>query len=394
MKKLQLLLVLIIIIALPVFGQESAEMWIGLYDRIDTLEYKYSILQNIADTDDKGLVPLFQKALNDSNLIIQSSLDSNDKKFYDEIQKISIQNLGNFQVIEAEEDIYRAYKNTNILLVKTESIVALGKMGSEKYIDDFIITLRNINMRTESNTNMSDNEAIASALVNYFENIKNESSYEVVFYAATGWYSPRSGIKERAKNALPSISSDPSNILKTIIEKDPSFSNKILALSTENESSASDENKSKLATVGLNEGIRHIPNSVAESMELLSLRLLASNMLKTSSSKDPEAVPLMERILFDNYDVSEKLTVIEALSTYKSDESVKTLSTYLKDLNKKQAEGMSPYIDRRAVIATINALGESGKSAAREELIIVTTIPTWSTAIQQSARTALDKLKK
>ena len=393
MKKLQLLLVFIII-ALPVFGQESAAMWIGLYDRIDTLEYKYSILQNVADADDNALVPLFQKALDDTNLIIQSSLDSNDKKFYDEIQKICIKNLGDFKVIESEEAVYQAYKNTNILLIKTESIVALGKMGSEKYLDEFILTLRNINMRTESNTNMSDNEAIASALVNYFENVKNEKSYEVIFYASTGWYSPRSGIKERAKNILPSISNDPSEILKTIIEKDPSFSNKILALTIESDSSASDDNKSKLATAGLNEGIRHISNSVAENMELLTLRLLACNILKTSSTKDPEAVPFMERILFDNYDISEKITVIETLSTYKSDESVKTLTSYLKDQNKKQADGMSPYIDRRTVIATINALGDSGKSAAREELIIVTTIPTWSAAVIQAARTALDKLKR
>jgi len=392
MKKLQILLVFFII-TIPAFSQ-SAEMWLGLYDRIDTLEYKYSILQNVVDTEDNALVPLFQKALNDTNLIIQASLDNNDKKFFDEIQKISIKKLGDFKVIDSEEAIFKAYQDTNILLIKTESIIALGKMGSVKYLDDFIITLRNINMRTEGNTNMSDNEAIASALVTYFENIKDESSYEVVFYASTGWYSPRSGIKERAKNALKLISNDPSAVLKNIIEKDPSFSNKILALSTENESGAPDANKSNLAVSALSEGIRHITSSVAENMELLTLRLLACNVLANSSSKDPAAVPHLERLLFDNYDVSEKLTVIETLGTFKSSEAVETLTKFLRDQNKKQADGMSPYIDRRTVIATINALGNSGNLSAQEELIIVTTIPTWSTAVIQAARTALEKLKK
>ncbi|MCL2706121.1 MAG: HEAT repeat domain-containing protein [Spirochaetaceae bacterium] len=392
MKKLQLILVFIIV-AMPVFSQ-SAEMWLGLYDRIDTLEYKYSILQNVVDTEDRGLIPLFQKALDDTNLIVQSSLDNSDKKFFDEIQKISIKKLGDFKVIEAEEAIFRAYQHTNIILIQTESIVALGKMGSVRYLDDFIITLRNINMRTEGNTNMSDNEAIASALITYFENVKDEKSYEAVFYASTGWYSSRSGIKERAKNALKLISDDPSSILKNIIEKDPSFSNKILALSTENESSASSQQKSELAVAALNEGIRHITSSVAESMELLTLRLLACNMLSESSYKALAAVPYLERILFDNYDVSEKLTVIETLGTFKNNEAVATLTTYLKDQNKKQADGMSPFIDRRTVIATINALGNSENSAAQEELIIVTTIPTWSTAVIQAARTALEKLKK
>jgi len=392
MKKLQIILVFIIV-AMPVFSQ-SAEMWLGLYDRIDTLEYKYSILQNVVDTDDKALIPLFQKALDDTNLIIQSSLDNSDKKFFDEIQKISIKKLGDFKVIESEEAIYQAYQNTNILLIQTESIVALGKMGSVKYLDDFIMTLRNINMRTEGNTNMSDNEAIASALITYFENVKDEKSYEAVFYASTGWYSSRSGIKERAKSALKLISDDPSSILKNIIEKDPNFSNKILALSTENESSATGLQKSELAVAALNEGIRHITSSVSENMELLTLRLLAYNMLSESSYKSLAAIPYLERILFDNYDVSEKLTVIETLGTFKNNEAVTTLTTYLKDQNKKQADGMSPYIDRRTVIATINALGNSENPAAQEELIIVTTIPTWSTAVIQAARTALEKLKK
>ncbi|MCL2481543.1 MAG: HEAT repeat domain-containing protein [Spirochaetaceae bacterium] len=392
MKKLQILLVFFII-TIPAFSQ-SAEMWIGLYDRIDTLEYKYSILQNVVDTEDRGLIPLFQKSLVETNLIIVTSLDNNDKKFFDEIQKISIKKLGDFKDIESEDAVYQAYQNTNILLIKTESIVALGKMGSIKYINDFIMTLRNINMRTDGNTNMSDNEAMASALITYFENVRNESSYEAVFYASAGWYSPRSGIKERAKNALKLISDDPSEILKNIMEKDPNFSNKILALSTENESSASDEKKSNLATAALNEGIRHISNSVAETMELLTLRLLAYEMLSNSSYKDIEAVPYMERVLFDNYDISEKLTVIETLGTFKSKEAVETLTKYLKDQNKKQSEGMSPYIDRRTVIATINALGNSGNPAAQEELIIVTTIPTWSTAVIQAARTALEKLRK
>ncbi len=393
MKKL-LFLFFLVLIATAVFSDESSAMWTRIYERVDTLDYKYSILQNVVDTEDRELIPLFQTALAETNKVTLNSLNNNEKRVYDEIQKICIRKLGDFKAIESEEAVYHAYKNNNNLVIKTEAIITLGRMGSVKYLQEFITTLRNINMRTVGNTNMSDNEAIAAAFVNYFENIRNVSSYETVFYASVGWYTPRYGVKEKAKKALKVITDDPSAILKSIIEKDPDFSNKLLALNTENESSASDEKKSEMAVAGLSEGIRHKTSSIAENMQLSSLRLRACNMLINSSYKAPEAVPYLEQILLNNYDASEKLTVIEALSTYKSDEAAQALTKYLKDQNTKQAEGMSQYIDRRTVIATINALGNMGNPIAREELIVVTTIQTWSTAVIKAAQTALEKIKK
>ena len=394
MKKIITLFILISLLIITVPSLFSDDMWMRLYDRINTLEYRYSVLQSMMDTDDPGTIPVFQKALDDTNRTTLTNLTSEDKRFYDEIQKISIKKLGDFKVKEAEDAIFQAYSNTGNLVIKTESIEALGKMGSDKFIEEFIITLRNINMRIDSNANISDNESMAYALVNYFEKIRNEKAYEVVFYAAVGWYSPRSEIKENAKNSLKVISNDPSVIIKSILEKDPDFDNKYIALTAEKDSYASDEKKSNTATAGLKEGLRHKVSTIPENMKLLNLRLLACKMLINSSYKDPAAVPYLEQILYDNFDVSEKLTVIETLGTFKSNESVATLIKYLKDQNNKQADGMSPYIDRRTVIATINALGESGNPAAREELIVTTTIQTWSAAVLQSARTALDKLNK
>ncbi|MCL2792554.1 MAG: HEAT repeat domain-containing protein [Spirochaetaceae bacterium] len=392
MKKLQLLLICIIIIVAPAFSQESADMWIQLYDRLDTLEYKYNILQNIVDSDDRALIPLLQKVLDETNRTTLSTVTTTDRRYFDEMQRIAIRKLGEFRVIESEDAIFQAFRNNTNLVVRTDAIMALGNMESDKFIDDFIITLRNINMRAESNFSVSENEAMAFALVNYFENIRDIRSYEVLFYAASGWYGPRSGIRENARNILQLITEDPSEILKNIIENDPSFENKILALSIANDSSISDERKSNLAVSGLREGIRHITHTTAEIMQLSTLRLLASNMLLNSPHKDPEAIPYLERILLDNYSTSEKLAVIETLATYRSNEAVETLLKFLRDQNTKQTAGMSPHIDRRTVIATINALGEIGNPAARGELIVVTTIPSWATAVVQAAQAALARL--
>ena len=97
-------------------------------------------------------------------------------------------------------------------------------------------------------------------------------------------------------------------------------------------------------------------------------------------------------MIFSNYDINEKLTAISTLGTYKSDEAVAALSAFLRDQNDRQSAGITQSIDRRAVIAVINALGNTGNKAALEEIMVVNTI-NWSTAVLKAAQAAAAKLK-
>ncbi|MCL2294735.1 MAG: HEAT repeat domain-containing protein [Spirochaetes bacterium] len=397
MKKIQFLLIFIIILTPVAFADEAA-IWLRLYERAADFENKYLVLQNIANTEDRALIPVFLAALNDTNSHIIVEMSRQERRYFDEIQRISIMRLGDFRFIEAEDAIHKAYTNTDNLLVRAEAITALGRMGSVKFIDEFITALRNINMRVDGNIAQHDNEAIAFALVNYFEMVRDIRSYEVVFYASVGWYSPRSGIRENARRALAVITDNPFEILKRILETDADFNNKITALAAMNDSAASDEQKSNLAVVGLREGLRHQANTPAENMLLSRLRLLSCSMLLNSSHKPPEALPYLSDILFggiDNqrhFDASERLAVIEVLNTYRSNESVEMLIRYLRHHNTRQANNITSR-DRRTVIATINALGDSENRIAVEELIAVTTIR-WDVDVIRATQAALEKLRR
>jgi HEAT repeat protein len=226
-----------------------------------------------------------------------------------------------------------------------------------------------------------------------FETLRDTRTYAVIFYAAAGWYTPKSGVKEKAKKVLPLITDDPSDTLFDILVKDADFNNKYIALQAESESSAPDAKKAEFATEGLSQGLSNKPINNAEIIQLSQLRLLSCKMLANSSAKDAKAVPYLEKIVFtSNYDINERLTTIETLGSYKSEEAAASLTKYLKQNNDWQSTGNTRLIDRRTVIATISALGDSGSQAGVEELIIVGTL-NYTTEIIQAAAAARQKIK-
>ncbi len=263
MKKISLLFILSFI-ASSAFGDELASMWTRLYNRLDTLEYKLEIMQNITEQESRELVPVITEALSETNSRRSGINDHNEKRLYNQLQRITIRKLGEFKAIEAEEQIFESYRSTDDLLVKTEAITALGRMGSTRYTEEFSQLLGKINMRLSGNANMRENEAIAYSLIAAFENMRRIETYEPVFYASFGWYSPRSGIRDRAKKALKIISDDPSEVLLQILKKESDLRNKYLALEALSDSSSPDSKKTALAVQGLHEGITNKAGNITE----------------------------------------------------------------------------------------------------------------------------------
>ncbi len=69
-KKITLIILAAMIITPAfLFSSETSSMWIRLYKRFDTLEYKLDIMKNIVEEDSRDIIPLLTDALNESNQI-------------------------------------------------------------------------------------------------------------------------------------------------------------------------------------------------------------------------------------------------------------------------------------------------------------------------------------
>lgn len=398
MRRLKLLnkkILLLIMLFSPIlsFASESSAMWIRLYNRFDTLDYKLDIMRNIVEENSRDIIPLINESLTETNLIRKNIKTENEKQVYNELQLLAVKKLGELKAVESADAVYRVVNETDNIILKGESIIALGRMGSDKFSKQLNLMLRNLNMRLTGSKNQRDNEIIAYALVLMFEDLKLKETYESVFHASTGWYSPRSKVKQRAKAALKKIVEDPTDILTEIMKRDTNFTNKYAALTAEYESGATDENKSKFAVAALAEGISNISNDLTEQTRLSRIRTLSCEMITASSSKPAEAIPYLEEILFSRFDLNEKLTSIETLGSYTTAEAALTLSKFLKQQNEWKSEGMTKLIDRRSVLAVINAMGNTGNEAALEELIIAGTAE-WSGTVKREAKAAIEKINK
>ncbi len=373
------------------FSSETSSMWIRLYKRFDTLEYKLNIMQNIVEEDSRDIIPLLSDALIETNQMRGNIANETEKKIYNDLQFLAVKKLGELKAVEAQDIIYRIINETDNIILKGEAIIALGRMGSTKYVEQFNLMLRNINMRLTGTKNQREDEIIAYSLILMFEDLKVIETYESVFNASAGWYSSKSNVKNRARIALKKIVKDPTDILIKIMKSDSKFKNKYAALTAEYESEAPDENRSLFAVAALEQGLLHVSNDITEQTQLSRIRTLSCEMITESSSKPSNAIPYLEEILFSRYDVNEKLTCIETLGTYTSDEAALTLSKFLKQQNEWKSDGMTKLIDRRSVLAVINAMGNTGSKAAMEELMIVDTAE-WTGTVKRAAKEAINKI--
>jgi hypothetical protein len=116
-------------------------------------------------------------------------------------------------------------------------------------------------------------------LVLAFEQMKMEAAFTPVFFASIGWYSNASRVKEVAKRALESITDDPTDPLIEIIETTQEIPNKFAALTVAQESSATDENKARIAAKALELGHRDSPKDRIDEQNLARLRRLALEIL-------------------------------------------------------------------------------------------------------------------
>jgi hypothetical protein len=311
--------------------------------------------------------------------------------------KLIVKELGRLKDHDAADLIWQVVENARDPFLKGEAIIAEGRIGAKKYVNKMDLMLRNLNRNFGSIQDQRSNEITAYALVMALERLKQPESYTPLFFAAHGWYSRQSGVKEKAEAALLTIVDDPTPQLQSIITSTKEYDLKLAALTAEDNSKASAENKAALAVTALDQGLSHSPRNVTEKTQLKSLRIEALKILEEGSAKPETAVPLMKSIIVGYqterlFDEDEMLQLFETLGTYTSDSSAKIMAEFLSYLtDRKESGGTVPF---RLSKALVIAMGNNGNKFCFEELTRAQYSDAWENSIKREVKNALGKLKK
>lgn len=387
------LVFLFIAAALP--ANEVTAVWIRLFRRATTLSQKSNIMVNIVEQHDRDMIPVLMDAIKAQVGDFENPGDVTARLKSIEFTKMVVKELGRLKATEAAPYFWQIVEVVDDPFLKGEAIIALGKAGARQYSVKLNLMLRNLNLNFGNIQNQRGNEIVAFSLVQTLDRLKQPESYSPLFFASTGWYSSRSGVREKAGEALINILDDPTEQLVNILEESKAYDIKLAALSAGDKSGADDDSKAALAVLALKDGLQSSAKNPTEKALLKSLRVKALKILETLSVKPEEAVKYMERMLVlyrtDRlYDIDEMVDLFETFGTFSSDESVKAQTTFLAYLTERRESGR--VIDLRISKSSIIAIGNTGNPLGFEELTNVQYSDSWESSVKREAKNALSKL--
>jgi len=379
-------------------ANEVSAVWTRLYERAETYPQKRQIMMNIVEQHNRDMIPVLTEALDTEVRNLRNTTNLTEKSLQIDLMKMIVMELGRLKANDAGEVLYETAQTAEDPILKGEALIALGKVGARQYAPELALMLRNLNMNVDATRDQRKNEILAFALVTALERFREESGYESVFFASRGWYSPLSGVKERAAKALQVMVDDPTEQLLGILQKDEDFENKLAALQAEENSSASDSSKAEVAAIGLTEGLKYSPRDLTEARQLKTLRLYSLGMLKKyPMPRETDITSYMDRMILlyraDRvFDEDEMITLLETMGSFEGEEGIaQSLAAFLGYYNERRE--VSPPESYRIVRALIQALGTVGHTAGLEELTIVTFSNYWEGSIQREAKAAIEKIK-
>jgi HEAT repeat protein len=362
LKKSVILTALFCILLVPVAASadEVTEVWSRVYFTADTLHQKYEIMLNIVELDNRDVVPLLIEALEE---LAEQMLyfDNKDMVIQNNLKVLVISELGDLKASEAAPVIFTVMKETKDPYLKGGALIALGKTGAREYAQEIAIILRNITLYRGDD--IAGEEAIAFGCIVALKRLKDPIGYMPVFLASNSGFSRK--IKKAAADALPNIIKDPTEVLLEVVKNESSVQLKFDALQAEHRSSAPAENKVSVASEAINQGLNYKTSDIKDLAILGELRLLALEMFITYETAYPEAVPLIEKVLYSGHDLSETIYALEALSAMPDEEAVKTLTRFLGYQNKRQLAGISEELLRAKYAGYPAVVGREAEKALR-----------------------------
>ncbi|MDR0313213.1 MAG: hypothetical protein LBI14_06415 [Treponema sp.] len=382
-------------ISTQVFAQsEELEIYSTLYDSAETVAEQLAFIRIVADANYSGAEAFYAKALNRlviqyPNLSARSELDAADNAAL-----ILSQKLGEANYTPAASNLWMTVTYFSNSLVKAEALMALGRTGNTAFLPQVIRLLETLNLQPQSDREASDRaENTASGAIVALEYFGSPEGYLPVFFAYTGWYSQR--VRNLAFGVMSHLMDDPTEPLLTVVNGSSyGYEVKHMALRVSEASESSEANKSRVAVAALTEGWRNRGNDIRQRTELTEMRRLALRMIRLYGTQDSAVYAQLDHSYREG-DQDEKLAVLQVLNTMSTEESVRLLSGYLRDIHSRRLSNALTANDEQLVRVIIPALGNVGnvaRSVCRPILILVQMAPQWSSAIQRLATDALNRI--
>ncbi|QEN05720.1 HEAT repeat domain-containing protein [Thiospirochaeta perfilievii] len=392
MRKYLILSVFVITGVFQGFAGDKAEVWSRLYKRSVLPEFKYSIMLNIVELNDRAMIPLLEEILTED---IIANLDNKrsvtEERDFNELTKLVVRELGELKSKRSASLVYTIAKETSDPLLKVDAIVALGNMRATDYLNDISFILRNINMRPVKgkSAELEAESKIAYGAISALDRFKSIEGYSSVFFASIGWYDQR--VKSFADKVLKTIVDNPIEALIPIIT-DGLFSEKEKAILEVAKCDAPTEDKAKAAREAMKQGLDNVAETIKEGMTLTSIRKNAIKVLYFSKSSDPEDVYYLSQSVRSGSDLEEKIYAIRTLGLNGSDEAIDGLVSILSDFNERSISGLDiSYSDQDIIKEIIVTLGNTGNEKASGVLTEVQ-FSNYSSGIVKAAKTALSTL--
>ncbi|MCK5674494.1 MAG: PBS lyase [Spirochaetales bacterium] len=397
-KKIKIISIILVLllIASAVPANEVSAVWTRLFRKAGSLSQKSNIMSNIVEQHNRDMIPVLMEALEEQVGSLEDAGDVTARQKTADYTKMIVKELGRLKANEAAPYIWQMVQAVDEPFLKGEAIIALGKVGARQYTNELNLLLRNLNFNLGDIQDQRKNEIVAFSLVIALERLKQPMSYSPLFFASTGWYSSRSGVRAKAGESMLSILDDPTEQLMQILKDSNAYDIKLAALDAGFKSKASDENKAALAVLALKEGLQASPVNPTEKTQLKSLRVLALNVLESVTVKPEEAISYMNRMLVlyrtDRlFDIDEMVNLFQSFGTFSSDASLKAQTEFLAYLTDRKESGR--VIDLRISKSSIMAIGNTGNPLGFEQLKNVEYSDSWENSVKREAENALSKLK-
>jgi hypothetical protein len=392
-----ILFILLSFTGMVLFAQsEELAMWSDEFDRAGTVAEQLTFVQNVERGNYAGAEEFYAKALRRLIEEYPNITTLSERTAADSCARILASKLGDAKYSASAADLWKAVEYFPNALVKAEALIALGKADTDKaFLPQVVQLVKDWNTQPQSDRDSRERvERIIYGAVISLENYKDPQGYLPVFFVSTGWYAGR--IKSQAEISLPNIMDDPTEpLLEVVGSPGYAYDIKHMALKTSERSSAPDDKKAQVAVAALAEGWKVSSNVPAQQRELASMRKLALTVIRRCGTQDSSVYASIDKSYGNRVvDRQERLYAIDALKALASDDSVRLLSGYLKELTERQRSGTFTNEDGVTARAIIPALGDIGKAEARTELLRVQQLPVWNFSNYRTLATqALQKLR-
>ncbi len=377
-------LLMIFVVLFAVSADDEVEVWSNIYKRASNIYQKHEILLDMAELDNRGLIPVYIDALEELIQWVGRSITQKEVITREQAKLLVVQKLGELEAADAAPLLYKVVDETDESFLKAESLIALGKTGDKTYVPFIARILQALNLYRGKKA--YDEDLIAFGCINALEALKDPLGYKPIFYAAIGGYSKR--VLDAAENAMLTITVDPTPELKEIVTNESIISIKSMALDTAIQSTAPESGKLEVGIEALYQGLTVNPQNITEKTTLMEMRKKSLLFFRDLQIASDAALFLIDKVLYLDTDINEKLFAIEALAAFGNRSSAGSLTRFLTGQNNRRGEDLPTESDR-VLITVIQALEQIGDRIAYEELLR-TRFAGHSYDVEQAVKKALE----